>query len=102
VLAAIVEAVPVRLVKRDLLFVVERLAAVLDERRLAIVPGQHCIGKAKGPADTPAKLLAAFMRKSEDGIFGRCRRRSSSFTWQTLRTPPASYSRKPPSSRRWT
>jgi len=71
VLSAIVEAVPVRLMKRDLLFVVERLAAMLDERRLAIVLRQHGIGKAKGPADTPAKLLAAFIRKAEESILGR-------------------------------
>jgi ParB family chromosome partitioning protein len=71
VLGAIVEAVPVRLMKRDLLFMVERLAAMLDERRLAIVLRQHGIGKAKGPADTPAKLLAAFIRKSEESILGR-------------------------------
>jgi len=71
VLGAIVEAVPVRLMKRDLLFVVERLAAMLDERRLAIVLRQHGIGKAKGPADTPAKLLVAFIRKAEESILGR-------------------------------
>ena len=71
VLSAIVESVPVRLMKRDLLFVVERLAAMLDERRLAIVLRQHGIGKAKGPADTPAKLLAAFIRKAEESILGR-------------------------------
>ena len=71
VLGAIIEAVPVRLMKRDLLFVVERLAAILDERRLAIVLRQHGIGKAKGPADTPAKLLAAFIRKAEESILGR-------------------------------
>ncbi len=35
VLAAISAAVPVRLMKRDLLFVTERLAALLDESRLA-------------------------------------------------------------------
>jgi ParB family chromosome partitioning protein len=66
VLCAIVEAVPVRLMKRDLLFMVERLAAMLDERRLAIVLRQHGIGKPKNPADTPAKLFAAFVRKSEE------------------------------------
>jgi len=71
VLGAIVEAVPVRLMKRDLLFMVERLAAMLDERRLAIVLRQHGIGKAKGPADTPAKLIAAFIRKAEESILGR-------------------------------
>ena len=57
--------------KRDLLFVAERLAAMLDERRLAIVLRQHGIGKAKGPADTPAKLLAAFIRKAEESMLGR-------------------------------
>ena len=71
VLSAIVEAVPVRLMKRDLLFVVERLAAMLDERRLAIVLRQHSIAKAKNPADTPAKLLAAFIRKAEESVLGR-------------------------------
>jgi ParB family chromosome partitioning protein len=71
VLGAIVEAVPVRLMKRDLLFMVERVAAMLDERRLAIVLRQRGIGKAKGPADTPAKLLAAFIRKAEESVLGR-------------------------------
>lgn len=44
---------------------------MLDERRLSIVLRQHSIGKAKSPADTPAKLLAAFVRKSEESIPGR-------------------------------
>jgi len=70
VLSAIVEAVPVRMMKRDLLFVVERLSAVLDERRLAIVIWQHGIGKAKD-ADPLSKLVTAFLRKSEEGILGR-------------------------------
>ena len=69
-LSAVVEAVPVRLMKRDLLFVVERLAAMLDERRLAIVLRQHGIGKPKNPADTPAKLFGAFARKAEESALG--------------------------------
>ena len=36
VLSAIADANPVRPMKRDLLFVVERLSAILDDRRLAI------------------------------------------------------------------
>jgi ParB family chromosome partitioning protein len=71
VLSAIIEAVPVRLMKRDLLFMVERLAAMLDERRLAIVFRHHGIGKAKSPSDAPAKLLAAFLRKAEESVLGR-------------------------------
>jgi ParB family chromosome partitioning protein len=57
--------------KRDLQFVVERVTAMLDERRLAIVLRQHGIGKAKNPTDTPAKLLAAFVRKAEESVLGR-------------------------------
>jgi ParB family chromosome partitioning protein len=58
--------------KRDLLFVVEHLAAMLDERRLAIVLRQHRIGKAKATAaDTPAKVLAAFLRKADESTLGR-------------------------------
>ena len=63
ILAAIVAAVPVRLMKRDLLFVVERLASLLDERRLAIVARQHGIKKAKD-SDSIGKLFAAYLRKS--------------------------------------
>ena len=70
VLSAIGEAVPVRLMKRDLLFVVERLAAILDERRLAIILRQHNLGKPN-LADAPAKLLASFLRKSDESTLGR-------------------------------
>ena len=71
VLKAIGEAVPVRLMKRDLLFVAERFAAVLDERRLAIVLRQHGIGKPTSATDAPAKLLASFLRKLDEGTLGR-------------------------------
>ena len=70
VLTAIGEAVSVRLMKRDLLFVVERLAAMLDERRLSIIIRQHAIGKSK-ETDAPSKLLAAFIRKADEGTLGR-------------------------------
>jgi len=72
VLKATSDAVPVRLMKRDLLFVTERLAAVLDERRLAIIFRLHGIGKASGGAgDVPAKLLASFLRKADESTLGR-------------------------------
>jgi ParB family chromosome partitioning protein len=70
VLKAIGDAVPVRLMKLDLLFVVHRLAATLDERRLAILTRQHGIGKSK-ETDAPAKLLAAFLHKTEESTLGR-------------------------------
>jgi ParB family chromosome partitioning protein len=72
VLKATSDAVPVRLMKRDLLFVTERLAAVLDERRLAIIFRLHGIGKASGGAgDAPTKLLASFLRKADESTLGR-------------------------------
>jgi ParB family chromosome partitioning protein len=70
VLSAIGAAVPVRLMKRDLVFVVERLAAMLDENRLAIVAKQHGIKKAKD-SDSIEKLFAAFLRRAEESMLGR-------------------------------
>lgn len=66
---AIGEAVPVRLMKRDLGFMAERLTALLDERKLALLIRQHGIGKTKNEA--PAKLLGAFLRKADEGTLGR-------------------------------
>jgi ParB family chromosome partitioning protein len=71
VLKATSDAVPVRLMKRDLLFVTEHLAAALDERRLAIIFRLHGIGKANGNGEAPAKLLASFLRKADESTIGR-------------------------------
>jgi ParB family transcriptional regulator, chromosome partitioning protein len=72
VLKATSDAVPVRLMKRDLLFVTEHIAATLDERRLAVLLRIHGIGKASGGAgDAPAKLLASFLRKADESTIGR-------------------------------
>ena len=70
VLKAIGEAIPVRLMKRDLLFLAERLTAMLDERRLSVLIRQHGIGKPKDNA-APAKLLAAYLPKAEESKLGR-------------------------------
>jgi ParB family chromosome partitioning protein len=70
VLKAIGEAVPVRLMKRDLLFLASRLTAMLDERRVAVLIRQHGMGKPK-EGDAPAKLLAAFLPKAEENKLGR-------------------------------
>jgi len=69
VLRAIGEAIPVRLMKRDLLFVAGRLTALLDERRLSVLVRQHSIGKSKDDAP-PAKLLTAFLAKAEESKLG--------------------------------
>jgi ParB family chromosome partitioning protein len=72
VLKATSDAVPVRLMKRDLLFVIEHISATLDERRLAVLLRIHGIGKASGGAgDAPAKLLASFLRKADESTLGR-------------------------------
>jgi ParB family chromosome partitioning protein len=68
-LAAIAAAVPVRLMKRDLLFVVERLATLLDENRLAVVARQHGIKKTKD-SDSIGKLFAAYLRRAEESALG--------------------------------
>jgi ParB family transcriptional regulator, chromosome partitioning protein len=68
-LAAIAEAVPVRLMKRDLLFVAERLASLLDENRLSIVARRYGIKKAKD-TDSLGKLFAAYLRRAEESILG--------------------------------
>ena len=69
-LSAIGAAVPVRLMKRDLLFVAERLANLLDENRCAILAKQHGIKKAKD-SDAIDKLFAAFLRRADEGTLGR-------------------------------
>jgi ParB family transcriptional regulator, chromosome partitioning protein len=69
VLAAIADAVPVRLMKRDLLFVVERLAGLVEERRLEIIAKQHGIKREKD-SDSIAKLFAAYLRRSEESVLG--------------------------------
>jgi ParB family chromosome partitioning protein len=70
VLAAIGEAVPVRLMKRDLLFLAERLANLLDESRAAILAKQHGIKKTK-ENDSIGKLFAAFLRHTDESTLGR-------------------------------
>jgi ParB family chromosome partitioning protein len=69
VLKAIVEAVPVRLLKRDLLFVAEQMLPLLDEKRLEIVARSRGIRAKDGEA--VGKLLTAFLRKSEESDIGR-------------------------------
>ena len=70
VLNAIIAAVPMRLMKRDLLFIVERVATMLDERRLEVVARNRGIKKAKD-SDSIPKLLSAYIRKADEGELGR-------------------------------
>jgi ParB family transcriptional regulator, chromosome partitioning protein len=70
VLAAISAAVPVRLIRRDLLFVAERLVNLLDENRAAILAKQHGIKKAK-ENESIGKLFTAFLRRADESTLGR-------------------------------
>ena len=70
VLAAIGAAVPVRLMKRDLLFVAERLANLLDENRLAILARQHGIRQKRDDGGV-AKTFVALLRRADESTLGR-------------------------------
>ena len=69
VLSAIVAAVPVRLMKRDLLFIVERILPQLDERRLEVLARSRGIKKVQAP-DSIGKLLTAYVHKAQEGELG--------------------------------
>ena len=71
VLTAVASAVPVRLMKRDLLFMAERLALTLDERRLSIIFKQHKLGKVNGGTEPASKLLSTFFHKADESTLGR-------------------------------
>jgi len=70
VLSAIVAAVPVRLTKRDLVFIVERLLPQLEERRIEVLARSRGIKKAQA-ADSIEKLMGAYIHKAEEGELGR-------------------------------
>src|ERR1700678_3752304 len=69
VLQSIVAAVPVRLMKRDLLFIAEQLLPLLGEKRLEMVARNRSI-KAKD-GESVGKLLTAFTRKADEGTIGK-------------------------------
>jgi ParB family chromosome partitioning protein len=68
-LNAIVAAVPVRLMKRDLLFIAEGLLPLLDERKLPVAARNRGIKAKEG--ESTDKLMAAFLRKADEGALGR-------------------------------
>ena len=70
VLSAIGAAVPVRLLKRDLQFLLDQIAPLLDERRLQILARQHGIRKDR-ETDAIDKLFTAFVRRADEGTLAR-------------------------------
>ncbi len=69
VLETIVAAVPVRLMKRNLLFIAELMLPMLDDQRIQFVARSWGIKAKEG--ESAAKLLTAHLRKAEESILGR-------------------------------
>jgi len=69
VLQTIVAAVPVRLMKRDFLFIAEQMLPLLDDKRLEMVARNRGIRAKEG--ESAGKLLTAFLRKAEEGVIGK-------------------------------
>jgi ParB family transcriptional regulator, chromosome partitioning protein len=70
VLGAIGAAAPVRLLKRDLQFLLNQIAPLLDEWRLQTLARQHGIRKDR-ETDAIGKLFAAFVRRADEGTLSR-------------------------------
>ncbi|CAN5708184.1 hypothetical protein BH10ACI4_BH10ACI4_23200 [soil metagenome] len=70
VLAAVSAAVPVRLLKRDLLFILEKLVSVMDENRVEMLARQHGIRQKRDDGGL-SKTLTAFVRRAEEGTLSR-------------------------------
>ena len=66
VLSAIGSAVPVRLMKRNLLSVIERLLFLMDENRVEILARQHGIRQKRDDGGVK-KTFTAFVRRADEG-----------------------------------
>jgi ParB family chromosome partitioning protein len=69
VLQTIVAAVPVRLMKRDLLFIAEQMLPLLDDKRQEMVARNRSIKPKDG--ESAPKLLTAFVRKADESALGK-------------------------------
>jgi ParB family chromosome partitioning protein len=69
VLQTIVAAVPVRLMKRDLLFIAEQMLPLLDDKRQEMVA--RSLGIRPKDGESAPKLLTAFVRKADESALGK-------------------------------
>ncbi len=88
VLAAIGGAVPVRLMKRDLLFVLEKLVGLMDENRVEMLARQHGIRQKRDDGGI-AKTFGAFLRRADEATLSRLLVEAT-IMLATARTNPAS------------
>jgi ParB family chromosome partitioning protein len=70
VLSAIAGAVPVRLMKRDLFFIVSKLVSTLDPARVEMLARQHGIRQKRDDGGIQ-KTLNAFLRRADEGNLSR-------------------------------
>lgn len=70
VLAAIGSAVPVRLMKRELLFVLERLMGTMEKSRIEMLSREHGIRQKRDDGGIK-KTLVAFVRRADEGTLSR-------------------------------
>ena len=70
ILAAVSAAVPVRLLKRDLFFVLERLVSLLDENRIETLARQHGIRQKRDDGGV-MKTFIALARRADEGTLSR-------------------------------
>jgi ParB family chromosome partitioning protein len=70
VLSAIGSAVPVRLLKRDLLFVVEKLVTTMDDRNVETLARQHGIRQKRDDGGIK-KGFSAFLRRADESTLSR-------------------------------
>jgi len=70
VLDAIGSAVPVRLLKRDLLFILEKLVGIMDENRVQMLARKHGIRQKRDDGGI-GKTFAAFLRRADEGTLSR-------------------------------
>lgn len=70
VLAAVSVAVPVRLMKRDLLFILEKLVGIMDENRVEMLARQHGIRQKRDDGGV-GKTVSAFIRRADEGTLSR-------------------------------
>ncbi len=70
VLAAIGAAIPVRLLKRDLLFAIERLLSVMDDNRIEMLALQHGIRQKRDDGGIK-KSFVAFVRRADERTLSR-------------------------------
>jgi ParB family chromosome partitioning protein len=70
ILSAVSAAVPVRLLKRDLLFILEKLIGTMDENRVEMLARQHGIRRKRDDGGV-RKTVSALIRRADEGTLSR-------------------------------